>query len=130
MTTIHFDGQEVSSGGGHSHDRVMVDGGNPVCLRHKSFLYLLRLAVAHINANGDGGWVRKEDIEPGENQIKYVYQLRQELGPWSNLIENDKAGKYRLNPECVVTFDHVALSHSWDAQVWGAVNKVIQGATN
>ena len=80
--------------------RFVVAVGERTCaLRAKSFKYLFTLAAARLLAGHDG-WVDKRDVEPGENQIKYFYQLRQELkaacAGAQQLIENDGSGRYRL----------------------------------
>ena len=86
--------------------------GHPLTLRLKSFKYLLALATARFLTRD--GWIAKTDIEAGENQIKYLYQLRRELMQGStanghgadNLIENDGNGHYRLTlPSQAIRFD-------------------------
>jgi hypothetical protein len=93
--------------------------GQTVMLRGKSFKYLLALAAARMLTRD--GWVNKSDIEPGENQIKYFYQLRRELraaGPRADtLIENDGSGRYRLTlPPQAIRFDlpRLATHPDWD----------------
>ena len=93
--------------------------GQTVMLRGKSFKYLLALAAARMLTRD--GWVNKNDIEPGENQIKYFYQLRRELhaaGPRADaLIENDGSGRYRLTlPPQAIRFDlpRLATHPDWD----------------
>ncbi len=93
--------------------------GQTVMLRAKSFKYLLALAVARILTRD--GWIAKSDIEPGENQIKYFYQLRRELNvagkAASTLIENDGNGRYRLAlPPQAIRFDLPRLLEhpDWD----------------
>lgn len=99
---IMLDGRRIRS-------RFAVElGGNPCTLRAKSFKYLFALAAAR-HMRGDG-WVDKRDVEGGENQIKYFYQLRQELKAAQDgahhLIENDGAGRYRLAlPPEVIRFN-------------------------
>jgi helicase len=93
--------------------------GQTVMLRAKSFKYLLALAVARMLTRD--GWIAKSDIEPGENQIKYFYQLRRELNvagkAASTLIENDGNGRYRLAlPPQAIRFDLPRLLEhpDWD----------------
>ena len=93
--------------------------GQTVMLRAKSFKYLLALAAGRMLTRD--GWVNKADIEPGENQIKYFYQLRRELraaGPRADtLIENDGSGRYRLTlPPQAIRFDlpRLATHPDWD----------------
>ncbi len=89
---LTLDGRQV-------HTRFAVVLGDSLCtLRPKSFKYLFALAAArHLRKDG---WIDKRDIESGENQIKYFYQLRQELkaaqAGAQQLIENDGSGRYRL----------------------------------
>jgi hypothetical protein len=93
--------------------------GQTVMLRAKSFKYLLALASARMMTRD--GWINKSEIEPGENQIKYFYQLRRELraaGPRADsLIENDGSGRYRLTlPPQAIRFDlpRLATHPDWD----------------
>jgi hypothetical protein len=93
--------------------------GHTVMLRAKSFKYLLALAAGRMLTRD--GWVNKAEIEPGENQIKYFYQLRRELraaGPRADtLIENDGSGRYRLTlPPQAIRFDlpRLATHPDWD----------------
>jgi len=79
---------------------VRVDGVN-VPLTAKSFLYLTRLA--HFRTQREGGWVWKEEIEPGFNQARYLYRMKNEISEvtlvsW-NGVENQRPGYYRLNAE-------------------------------
>lgn len=89
---LTLDGQSMRA-------RFTVALGDHICaLRAKSFKYLFALAAARWLR--DDGWIDKRDVEAGENQIKYFYQLRQELKAAydgaQRLIENDGAGRYRL----------------------------------
>lgn len=73
--------------------------GRPLTLRLKSFKYLFALAAARLLTRD--GWIAKAEIETGDNQIKYLYQLRHELAQAgisnaAGLIENDGGGHYRL----------------------------------
>lgn len=107
--------------GSPCHARMSIElAGRPVTLRLKSFKYLLALATARILTRD--GWIAKSEIESGENQIKYLYQLRRELaqaGPngATSLIENDGNGHYRLTlPAQAIRFDlNRLLEHpDWD----------------
>ena len=107
--------------GSPSHSRMSIElAGRPVTLRLKSFKYLLALATARILTRD--GWIAKSDIEGGENQIKYLYQLRRELAQAgsndvASLIENDGNGHYRLTlPAQAIRLDlNRLLEHSdWD----------------
>ncbi|MFC1476266.1 helicase-related protein, partial [Candidatus Zixiibacteriota bacterium] len=112
---IILDGRRIRS-------RFAVElGGHPCTLRAKSFKYLFRLAAARHMRND--GWIDKRDVEGGENQIKYFYQLRQELKAAQDgaqqLIENDGAGRYRLAlPPEVIRFnlEQIAAFPDWEIQ--------------
>ncbi len=113
--TLTLNGRRVRS-------RFAVELGERTCaLRAKSFKYLFSLAVAR-RLRGDG-WIDKRDIEAGENQIKYFYQLRQELKAAyegaQRLIENDGAGRYRLalSPETIrFDIEQIAAFPDWEIQ--------------
>lgn len=107
--------------GSQFHARMSIElAGRPVTLRLKSFKYLLALATARILTRD--GWIAKSEIESGENQIKYLYQLRRELtqagsNGATSLIENDGNGHYRLTlPAQAIRFDlNRLLEHpDWD----------------
>lgn len=112
---IILDGRRVRS-------RFAVElGGHPCTLRAKSFKYLFTLAAARYTRHD--GWIDKRDVEGGENQIKYFYQLRQELKAAQDgaqqLIENDGAGRYRLAlPPEVIQFnlEKIAAFPDWEIQ--------------
>jgi helicase len=76
----------------------------------KSYNYLYKLTVARL-LNRDG-WVSKEEIEPGFNQAKNIYRVKQELKRFATgleqRIENNGSGFYRINltPEQIrIDFD-------------------------
>lgn len=117
---LHFSGVKRRA-------RICVNlNGWPYGLRLKSFKYLLALAVARF-ATAEG-WIHQVDIEPGENQIKYIWQLRHELDnspAFANLIENDGCGSYRLAlSRDAISFDLARLrAHpDWEirsrAEIW------------
>jgi len=113
---LHLNGAPVPANGG----RMSIElAGRPLTLRLKSFKYLLALATARCLSRD--GWIAKADIEAGENQIKYLYQLRRELAAAGhlsgNLIENDGNGHYRLTlPPQALRFDLPRLAEhaDWD----------------
>lgn len=85
-----------------------VDRGNRVVISFadtdidvtpKSFNYLFKLAAGRLLS--DEGWLDKEEIEPGFNQAKNIYRVKQELKRYGTglerFIENNKSGRYRLN---------------------------------
>ncbi len=65
----------------------------------KSFNYLFKLAAARLLSHE--GWLSKEEIEPGFNQAKNIYRVKQELRGFETglerFIENNKSGHYRIN---------------------------------
>ena len=101
--------------------RVAIElAGRPLTLRLKSFKYLLALAAARYLSRD--GWIAKTEIEAGENQIKYLYQLRRELAQaghdTDNLIENDGNGHYRLTlPPQAIRFDLARLLEHNDWEI-------------
>ncbi len=68
-------------------------------LTPKSFNYLYKLGAARFLK--PEGWMSKEEIEPGFNQAKNIYRVKQELKRFAtgleDRIENNKSGFYRLN---------------------------------
>ena len=106
--------------------------GRPLTLRLKSFKYLLALAAARYLTRD--GWIAKTEIESGENQIKYLYQLRRELSQAGhtaeNLIENDGNGRYRLTmPPQAIQFDLVRLLEHNDWEIRSRAEQ-LTSATN
>lgn len=113
---------------------ISLDGR--ICnLRGKSFRYLFALATArHLHGDFgklhyDDGWINKRDIEPGTNQTKYFYQLRQELKAACDgaqrLIENNGRGFYRLALQRgQICFDFDSLEDFPDPDVREMVEKL------
>jgi hypothetical protein len=106
--------------------------GHPLTLRLKSFKYLLALATARFLTRD--GWIAKTDIEGGENQIKYLYQLRRELTQAGhsadNLIENDGNGHYRLTlPSQAIRFDLDRLMEHPDWDIRSRAERLMQAAS-
>ena len=92
----------------------------PLLLTAKSFKYLFKLAAQR--KLDSEGWVDKEDLEPGFNQARYLYNLKRELSVQrdngNEVIENDRRGGYRLNlPPNEIGFDFSTLSGSDDYEV-------------
>lgn len=104
-----------------TRSRFAIELGDRTCtLRGKSFKYLFALAAARYLR--DDGWIDKRDVEAGENQIKYFYQLRQELKAAydgaQRLIENDGAGRYRLAlPPDSIRFNFKRISDFPDCEI-------------
>lgn len=115
-TTLFIAGDQRQESRGKVRYGIRING-EPVYLRGKSFKYLFMLAAArHLNT---GGWIDKRDIEPGDNQIKYIYQLRQEVGPMVPVkINLEKSGHYRLAESVgVVGFDFGMVEAFFDYDV-------------
>jgi len=94
--------------------------GKRISLPAKSFAYLLKLAWAVFTK--DGGWLHKLDLEPGDNQAKYIYRLKKELSifseNWKYHIENNRLGCYRLTiPKNRIEFNLENLSSNPDAEI-------------
>jgi len=114
--------QALTLDGRPMRSRFAIGLGNSTCaLRAKSFKYLFVLAAArHLRCDG---WIDKRDVEAGENQIKYIYQLRQELKAAydgaQQLIENDGSGRYRLAlPAEMIRFNMERITEfpDWEMQ--------------
>jgi hypothetical protein len=91
----------VEINGCYERERYLVRlDGHPFRLTGKSFRYLTMLAFRRLtDANG---WIYKDEIEPGFNQARYLYRLKQEIqsggSAWS-VFENNRLGYYRLDLE-------------------------------
>ena len=71
---------------------VTIDGTS-IQLQTKLYAYFQKL----YNASSSDGWVDKNRLDNGLNQVKYIYKLRKALEPVAGLmIESDSAGRYRL----------------------------------
>jgi len=81
-------------------DRVPIRyADEEIDLTPKSFSYLFKLSAWRLLR--PDGWVNKDEIEPGFNQAKNIYRVKQELKRFATglekLIENNKSGCYRIN---------------------------------
>lgn len=82
------------------NDRVFLNyNETEIDVTPKSFNYLFKLTAARL-LNHDG-WLSKEEMEPGFNQAKNIYRVKQELKRFAtgleDRIENNKSGFYRIN---------------------------------
>jgi len=92
-------------------DRVYFNFKNTeIDITPKSYNYLYKLTVARFLK--PEGWLSKDDIEPGFNQAKNIYRVKQELKRFATgleqRIENNGSGFYRINlsPEQIkIDFD-------------------------
>ncbi len=70
-----------------------------IAVTPKSYNYLFKLGTARLLR--PDGWLSKDEIEPGLNQAKNIYRIKQELKRYAtgleDRIENNKSGHYRLN---------------------------------
>jgi hypothetical protein len=90
--------QKLFFEGEFNRDRLTVSFfGRKLTLTMKSFKYLMKLACARLTDNT--GWLHKEQLEPGFNQARYIYNLKRELGLARDrqLLQNNRSGYYRLN---------------------------------
>jgi len=81
-------------------DRVYFNFKNTeIDITPKSYNYLYKLTVARFLK--PEGWLSKDDIEPGFNQAKNIYRVKQELKRFATgleqRIENNGSGFYRIN---------------------------------
>jgi len=113
-TTLVIDGTPVK-------DKFLVLlNGKRVILPAKSFKYLVKLAWAAFKK--EDGWIHKEDLEPGDNQTRYVYRLRKQLrsalGSGQSIMENNRLGSYRLSIlKHNITLNHPVLMKNPDAEI-------------
>ena len=81
-------------------DRVYFNFKNTeIDITPKSYNYLYKLTVARFLK--PEGWLSKDEIEPGFNQAKNIYRVKQELKRFATgleqRIENNGSGFYRIN---------------------------------
>lgn len=102
----HEDAEEVAEmpklkvSGRERGSRVLLQfDSTEINVSPKSFNYLFKLAAARLMSQE--GWLSKEEIEPGFNQAKNIYRVKQELKSFrtglEQFIENNKSGHYRIN---------------------------------
>jgi len=77
---------------------LILVNGKKVNLPAKSFKYLLKLSWSAFK--NEGGWIHKNDFEPGENQTRYLHRLKKQLmhnlESGQSFIENNRMGGYCL----------------------------------
>jgi hypothetical protein len=73
-------------------------GDNQIYLTPKCFKFLAKMGV--VAAVQPDRWIRREELERGENQARYLYRLKHELesqcAELPVLWENNRRGAYRL----------------------------------
>jgi len=70
----------------------------------------------------EGGWIHRNDFEPGENQTRYLHRLKKQikpnLEPGQSFIENNRLGCYRLNvPKDKIRINAPALLKNPDIEI-------------
>jgi helicase len=106
---------------------VLLDGKS-LDLPAKSFKYLFKLAWAKFKK--EDGWLHKFDLEQGDNQAKYLYRLKRQMGEClkmhshilrntrGSFIENNRVGSYRLNvPKNKIEFNFQMLKKNPDWEI-------------
>ena len=103
--------------------RLVGWGSHRALLTPKCFKCLSKLAVAACAE--PGRWVKREELERGDNQARYLYRLRGELesqcGRLPDLWENNRRGSYRLTlqPERIhIDWDSLLGDDDWDLVAW------------
>lgn len=126
--TIHASSQEYHPvlhivGTLQGERRLIAWGSQCAYLTPKCFKFLAKLAVAA--AAEPGRWVKREELERGDNQARYLYRLRGELDAQCanlpELWENNRRGSYRLTlvPERVqLDWDGLLGNDDWDLVTW------------
>lgn len=99
---------------------LVVVNGEKLTLPAKSFKFLVKLAWAGF-AN-EGGWIHKNDFEPGENQTRYLHRMKKQIAPFLNsdqtLLENNRLGCYRLCiPKTQTKINLDTLAKNPDAEI-------------
>lgn len=113
-TSLVIDGAPVK-------DKFLVwINGTRVTLPAKSFKYLVKLARAVWT--GPDGWIHKNDLEPGDNQTRYLHRLKKQMTPYlepnQTLIENNRLGCYRLGlPKSEIKINSGVLRNNADAEL-------------
>jgi helicase len=108
---------------------LVLVNGRKVILPAKSFKYLVKLTWAAFK--NEDGWIHKNDLEPGDNQTRYVYRLRKQikpsLEPGQSVIENNRLGSYRLSiPKQRITVDSSALVKNPDAEIKAIASELLE----
>jgi helicase len=99
---------------------LILVNGKKVTLPAKSFKYLMKLTWAAFK--NEGGWIHKNDFEPGENQTRYLHRLKKQiepnLAPGQSFLENNRLGCYRLNvPKDKICINPPALIKNPDMEI-------------
>ncbi|KPL05472.1 MAG: hypothetical protein AMJ73_00755 [candidate division Zixibacteria bacterium SM1_73] len=119
--SLEQEGIELVIDGSAVKDKFSVlVNGKRVNLPAKSFKYLIKLTWALFK--NEGGWIHKDDFEPGENQARYLHRLKNQIKPSLNqgqaLFENNRLGSYRLTiPKKNIELNKDALLKNTDVEI-------------
>ncbi len=99
---------------------LILVNGRKINLPAKSFKYLVKLVWAAFQ--NDGGWIHKNDFEPGENQTRYLHRLKKQilpsLIPGQSFMENNRLGGYRLSfPKDKISINSTLLLKNPDMEI-------------
>jgi hypothetical protein len=131
IESFNKDGLELVIDGTGVKDRFLVlVNGRRVNLPAKSFKYLVKLSWALFR--NDGGWIHKNDFEPGENQTRYLHRLKNQikfcLDSGQTLFENNRFGSYRLTiPKQRIRLNQDILLKNPDAEIKRMVEEMGNG---
>lgn len=109
---------------------LVLANGKRVNLPAKSFKYLVKLIWALFK--NDGGWIHKNDFEPGENQTRYLHRLKNQIKSCldlsQTLFENNRLGSYRLTiPKQRIELNQDALLKNPDAEIKKMAEEMTKG---
>ncbi len=112
---------------------LVLVNGNRVNLPAKSFKYLVKLTWALFK--NEGGWIHKNDFEPGENQTRYLHRLKNQIKPNLNpgqaLFENNRLGSYRLTiPKQNIKLNTDVLLKNPDVEMKKMAEGLVPGLVN
>jgi len=122
----------VIDGSGVKDKFMVLVNGRRINLPAKSFKYLVKLTWALFR--NEGGWIHKNDFEPGENQARYLYRLKNQIKPNLNpdqtLFENNRLGSYRLTVSRQgIKLNTDALLKNPDAEIKKMAEELVNGFT-
>ena|GEM_PF-3457104 len=108
---------------------LVLVNGRKINLPAKSFKYLVKLTWAAFK--NEGGWIHKNDLEPGENQTRYLHRLKKQikpnLDPGQSFVENNRLGCYRLNvPKDKIRINAPVLMKNPDIEIKGMAEEFVR----
>jgi helicase len=139
-----IEGLDLVIDGSAIKDKFLVlVNGRRVNLPAKSFKYLVKLTWALFSAKGgsasgghnEGGWIHKNDFEPGENQTRYLHRLKNQIKSYLNsgqtLFENNRLGSYRLTiPKQKIKLNQDMLLKNPDAEIKKMAQEMVSETVN